>query len=694
MKAEGYKFPAVKESDAMFSADTAPQWVNADVCHRCRVGFSVVMRKHHCRACGNVFCHQCSSKQTRIPKLGFEKEVRVCEACYELHNKPQSVSPHVKYDETLPVEYVTSSLAQQTQVPKSKKTDEELKEEEDMQLALALSQSEAEAREKEKKRVTNEIMNNTATKSKAPMVTSNDEEDEDPELARYLNRSYWEKKQIEKGMSSEKKNLSPDHFRISPGGPPSAPTTPTHQLENGEVSEAELNEFVSFLKSQVEIFVNRMKSNSSRGRNISNDSSVQTLFMNVTKNHSTLLHYIHQQDDQRVYYEGLQDKLAQVKDATMALDALREEHREKLRREAEEAERLRQLQMAQKLEIMRRRKQEYLQFQRQLAIQKVQEQEREMQMRQEQQKQQYLMGNIGVPQHVAWDSTIPPMQTPPAQYGQQYQSVPGGYVPNPGYSMPGPSSAVAQQPASMTMPGSAPPGVIPSHPQVLPHTGMPMQHQDQQPPRGPPQGLPQQPRMMAPPQQSQGGPLPNSNQLPPMHPAQIPANNFHGMPLPAQNPMFLQSRSLVMPPGGAPPTVGVPSTVPGNMNMPPTGATNVNMAVVNPQVAGMKQRLPQNVGMTPMPVSQGVSLPHGVVMPHQPVPQGSQPRLPPGMGMPPGNVTMMPASNGPVNGQANMGMPPPGQPGVPSLPQTQPQPQQQAPSEQNETKTEELIRFD
>lgn len=62
-----------------------------------------------------------------------------------------------------------------------------------------------------------------------------------------------------------------------------------------------------------------------------------------------------------VYYEGLQDKLAQVKDAMMALDALRDEHREKLRREAEEAERQKQLQMAQKLEIMRRRKQEYLQ---------------------------------------------------------------------------------------------------------------------------------------------------------------------------------------------------------------------------------------------------------------------------------------------------------------------------------------------
>ena len=55
--------------------------------------------------------------------------------------------------------------------------------------------------------------------------------------------------------------------------------------------------------------------------------------------------------------EALQDKLAQIRDAREALDALREEHREKLRREAEEAERLRQIQMAQKLEIMRRKKQ-------------------------------------------------------------------------------------------------------------------------------------------------------------------------------------------------------------------------------------------------------------------------------------------------------------------------------------------------
>ena len=42
-------------------------------------------------------------------------------------------------------------------------------------------------------------------------------------------------------------------------------------------SEKELDEFVINLKTQIEIFVNRMKSNSSRGRPIANDSSVQVM---------------------------------------------------------------------------------------------------------------------------------------------------------------------------------------------------------------------------------------------------------------------------------------------------------------------------------------------------------------------------------------------------------------------------------
>lgn len=105
-----------------------------------------------------------------------------------------------------------------------------------------------------------------------------------------------------------------------------------------------------------------------------------------------LLRYIRNQEDKRVYYEGLQDKLTQIKDGRAALDALREEHREKLLREKQEADIKKQQQMAMKLEIMRKKKQEYFEYQRELALSKVQEEKRELQMRQEIQKQQYKLG--------------------------------------------------------------------------------------------------------------------------------------------------------------------------------------------------------------------------------------------------------------------------------------------------------------
>ena len=59
----------------------------------------------------------------------------------------------------------------------------------------------------------------------------------------------------------------------------------TIKQQNGEVDN-EMDSFVKKLRSQVEIFVNRMKSNSSRGRSIANDTSVQNLFMNITQMHS------------------------------------------------------------------------------------------------------------------------------------------------------------------------------------------------------------------------------------------------------------------------------------------------------------------------------------------------------------------------------------------------------------------------
>ncbi|GBN45455.1 Hepatocyte growth factor-regulated tyrosine kinase substrate [Araneus ventricosus] len=540
LKMEGYKLQALKESEAMFVADTAPEWADGSCCHRCRTQFTVVQRKHHCRNCGQIFCHKCSSRNCPIPRFGIEKDVRVCEGCWEKLSKPQatvpkSVSPNPEQSPT--------STAQDSGT--RTKSAAELKEEEDLQLALALSQSEAETKEKQKAK--------SSVYSYAPVPEENPMPEKksspvDNELDRYLNRSYWESRQQQQ---KEEGVMSPTETRTSPT--PSAPVSTSapaninnygsrvsEKYQNGEVDE--LTDFLGNLRTTVEIFVNRMKSNSSRGRPIANDTHVQSLFMNITNMHSQLLKYMQEQDDLRAYYERLQDKLNQARDARAALDALREEHREKLRREAEEAERIRQIQMAQKLEIMRKKKQEYLQYQRQLALQRMQEQEREMQMRQEQHKQQYQVAQQGPP------AAYPPQATygpPPAQnYSlphnggngdiaaqQQYhasydpQQMPGEY--RPPYNM--------QVPASLPpMPPGAP---FPQQPNVP--TSVPMGPQMMMPPpQAPmPSHMGMMPQGVPPPMMQQPAPVTNvpdnmqqqqqqrQQQQSPQHQAPPPAPN-------------------------------------------------------------------------------------------------------------------------------------------------------------------------
>lgn len=357
-----------------------------------------------------MFCGQCSGKFSIIPRFGIEKEVRVCDGCFDQLQKP--VVPVVKKDEDeLPAEYLTSSLAQQNQQP-VRKTDEELREEEELQLALALSQSEAESKKKQafaKRNYPKSLSPEPPQRSPTPPETPSD-----PELARYLNRNYWEQRQVQETMSPS-----------APSPMPSSIISLNIQKTSSE-KDIEIDEFTQSMRTQVEIFVNRMKSNSSRGRSIANDTSVQTLFMNITSMHSRLLSYIKEMDDKRLWYEQLQDKLSQIKDSRAALDVLRQEHIEKVRRIAEEQERQRQMQMAYKLEIMRKKKQEYLQYQRQLALQRIQEQEREMQMRQEQQKAQYMMGGNNYQSFMP--STGSPLHAPNQQPQQFAGQFPGNFV--------------------------------------------------------------------------------------------------------------------------------------------------------------------------------------------------------------------------------------------------------------------------
>uniref|UniRef100_A0A8D3D9I9 Early endosome antigen 1 n=1 Tax=Scophthalmus maximus TaxID=52904 RepID=A0A8D3D9I9_SCOMX len=50
-------------------------------CMACGKGFSVTVRKHHCRHCGNIFCAECSIRNAKTPSS--KKPVRVCDTCFE-----------------------------------------------------------------------------------------------------------------------------------------------------------------------------------------------------------------------------------------------------------------------------------------------------------------------------------------------------------------------------------------------------------------------------------------------------------------------------------------------------------------------------------------------------------------------------------------------------------------------------------
>lgn len=458
LKMEGHKFPTLKESDAMFDAEKAPSWKDAETCTRCRVQFTVVQRKHHCRNCGEIFCKNCSSKTSTIPKLGFERQVRVCDSCFDKLHKAGSGS---KKEEDLPAEYLASPLSKQPQNPPSK-SDKEQQEEEELQLALALSKSEHESKEKERERNRTNYNNynkpTNETSGPAPVSSAAapaplDTSDMDPELARYLNRHYWQQKSEEQAQPAAVSTtipsapIAPADARVSSGPATEAQVVSSHLYQNGDTNSSEA-QFLSALQGSLEIFVNRMRSNSQRGRPIANDSAVQSLFAVISDMHPQLMTYIQEKEDERAHFESLQDKLTQLRDAREALDSLREEHREKRRREAEELDRQRQIQMMQKLEIMRQKKHEYLEMQRQHALQRLQEQEREMAARFEQQKQLTHMRQMqafGYPQPGYPQAMVGQPGMTPAGPTLGPGMIPQGYTPTGGSAEGSPVHRMAPQ---------------------------------------------------------------------------------------------------------------------------------------------------------------------------------------------------------------------------------------------------------
>jgi hypothetical protein len=62
-----------------------PRWrpdAASDSCLCCGKGFSIwTRRRHHCRACGELVCGECSPFSGPIPELGYTEPVRMCKDC-------------------------------------------------------------------------------------------------------------------------------------------------------------------------------------------------------------------------------------------------------------------------------------------------------------------------------------------------------------------------------------------------------------------------------------------------------------------------------------------------------------------------------------------------------------------------------------------------------------------------------------
>ncbi|XP_066936467.1 uncharacterized protein [Clytia hemisphaerica] len=69
------------------AASVIRAWVHdqeAKSCMACKLRFTTVRRKHHCRKCGGVFCNGCTSKKFPILEIGYTDPVRVCDRCYNI----------------------------------------------------------------------------------------------------------------------------------------------------------------------------------------------------------------------------------------------------------------------------------------------------------------------------------------------------------------------------------------------------------------------------------------------------------------------------------------------------------------------------------------------------------------------------------------------------------------------------------
>lgn len=93
-----------------------PFWIpdhEAPVCMHCDTRFTVIKRRHHCRACGKVLCASCCNMKAALAYMNW-KEERVCSICHRLITESEEYGSHVRHRQE---EEDNTSTSQSSPVP-------------------------------------------------------------------------------------------------------------------------------------------------------------------------------------------------------------------------------------------------------------------------------------------------------------------------------------------------------------------------------------------------------------------------------------------------------------------------------------------------------------------------------------------------------------------------------------------------
>eukprot|EP00730_Choanoeca_flexa_P007217 TRINITY_DN12298_c3_g1_i2.p1 TRINITY_DN12298_c3_g1~~TRINITY_DN12298_c3_g1_i2.p1 ORF type:complete len:812 (+),score=251.15 TRINITY_DN12298_c3_g1_i2:180-2615(+) len=593
LRMEGHNFPEFNpQGDAMFKAEKPPEWKQGSTCFACRKPFTTLLRKHHCRNCGNIFCHKCSSKEIPLPHLGIEKKVRVCDACAV--NIAQGVTtapgqPQAKSNEELSDYELMQKLAQQNSTlspeeevaraiaagqvdnkppPSSSSVSEaerqRQEEEEQIQLALALSLSEAETRkhqqraqEKAQRRAKRQQQQRQQQQAQQSQTASAppssyqqlpDAESSDP-MAAYVAKAKMKREQIQAATLQ----------RTDP-----ATQSPEAQVQ-AQAQAADASKFLeddSFLDgfgavmNQLE---DKLKRAMSRGGGVQGDPNVKAIHDQLTQAHAELLSRMDHLEDARDGYLDLHELYEANIESRQQLDRHNRVLAERAERQRQEQEAYDRMMMQQKMKLIEQQQRDQqaaqMQFQqqRQMEFARAQQEQQQAEYQKQMQLQQQMMQTV--------QQSIPSHAPPPAPntYGQPPQQHPQRQsLPSNGMGQAPLQQSHHQQPRQPSPQHQQPPSQV--SPQGQGSTSQQQQQQYQQQYQQPPHGqLPphmQQHPQHQPPQHQSPSRQPSTSYGGPASPMNVPApqastasmqgpsngtGHGHHHPQAQQSPMHQQS---------------------------------------------------------------------------------------------------------------------------------------------------------